>query len=112
MTSQITENNGRITKIYYCPHLKTLNSIYRKPNVGMALAAKKDFPDINFKNSFMVGDSLSDMIFGKRMKMKTVFIGNDINMPRRHPRLIDLIFVNLFNFANYLNTTENEKIIS
>jgi len=45
-----------------------------KPNPGMALQAQQDFPDIDFKKSVMVGDSLSDMEFGLRLGMKTVLV--------------------------------------
>jgi HAD superfamily hydrolase (TIGR01662 family) len=47
----------------------------RKPDIGMALQAKKIFPEIDFSKSIMVGDSSSDMEFAKRAGMKTVFVG-------------------------------------
>ncbi|MBK9733068.1 MAG: HAD family hydrolase [Chitinophagaceae bacterium] len=68
---------GRIDAVYYAPQLKSENSEYRKPNIGMALQAKKDFPEIDFSKSIMVGDSMSDIEFGKKAGMKTVFILND-----------------------------------
>ena len=40
----------------------------------MALAAKNDFPEIDFAKSVIIGDSLSDMQFGERAGMKKVFI--------------------------------------
>ena len=60
--------------IYFSPHLAEENNVMRKPNPGMALAAKKDFPEIEFEKSVMVGDSQSDIQFGKNVKMKTVYI--------------------------------------
>ena len=42
----------------------------------MALKSKNDFNDINFNKSFMIGDQLSDMEFGKNLGMKTVLIGS------------------------------------
>jgi len=36
----------------------------------MALKAKLDFPSIEFKKSIMIGDSESDMIFGKTLGIK------------------------------------------
>ncbi len=74
MLIQITKANGHIDKVYYCPKLKTENPPCRKPNTGMALQAQSDFPEIDFKKSIIVGDSISDMEFGKRLGMKTVFI--------------------------------------
>jgi len=65
---------GKIDAVYYCPELATDNPDCRKPNVGMALQAKKGFPDIDFEKAVMVGDSVSDMEFGMRLGMITVFI--------------------------------------
>lgn len=73
MQVEIENRGGRIDKIYYCTDLSN-ESKNRKPNSGMALQAKKDFPDIEFEKSIMVGDSQLDMEFGNRLGMKTIFI--------------------------------------
>lgn len=68
----------KIDKIYYCPHdyEKEICNC-RKPKIGMALQAKEDFPDIDFRNSIMVGDSFSDIKFGKNAGMKSFLLGNE-----------------------------------
>jgi D-glycero-alpha-D-manno-heptose 1-phosphate guanylyltransferase len=68
---------GKIDRVYYCPHLASVNSKCRKPDTGMAEQAKTDFPDIDFNKSFMIGDSSSDMEFGIRLRMITVKIGKE-----------------------------------
>ena len=68
-------SGGRIDSIYHAPQLAEENSIMRKPNIGMALQAKEEFPSINFKKSIMVGDSISDMEFAKNANMFSVLIG-------------------------------------
>lgn len=70
----LVENGISIDGIYYCPHLATDNCNCRKPNTRMAEMAKHDFPEIDFEKSIMVGDSLSDLFFGKRCGMKTAYI--------------------------------------
>ena len=102
MRSEISKNGGRIDAIYFCPFLDEDHSIMRKPNIGMALKARKDFPDIRFKRSVMVGDSLSDMIFGKRLGMKTVFAGSDQRLISGNAFLIDLAYPDLLMFASAL----------
>jgi len=77
MLSQIEAHNGKIDKVYYCSELAHTNPACRKPNTGMALQAQADFPEIDFSKSVMVGDSDSDMEFGKRLGMHCVRIGND-----------------------------------
>jgi histidinol-phosphate phosphatase family protein len=75
LLSEITSLSGRIDKIYYCTAVDNCAEC-RKPNIGMGLKAKSDFPEIEFSKSIMVGDSISDMEFGKNLGMKTVFIGD------------------------------------
>jgi HAD superfamily hydrolase (TIGR01662 family) len=103
MLSEIRKSGGKIDAVYFCPSLIEEHSVMRKPNVGMALQARKDFSVIRFKQSVMVGDSLSDMVFGKRLKMTTVFICTDKKIIAENSRLIDLTYPDLFSFASDLS---------
>lgn len=76
MIAEIEKYGGHINKVYYCTDINN-NSPNRKPNIGMALQAKTDFPEIDFFRSVMVGDSVSDMEFGFNVGMKTVTINQD-----------------------------------
>ena len=78
LVDKINISGGRIDRIYTCPHDYEDNCNCRKPKIGMALLAKKDFPEIDFKKSIMVGDSESDMIFGQNIGMTTVMISNSL----------------------------------
>ncbi len=102
MLQEANEAGGRIDKVYYCGELASTRSFYRKPAVGMGLLARKDFPQICFSHSVMVGDTLSDMRFGKRLKMHTVLIGSDLSLAREYPRMVDLGFADLNGFLHYL----------
>lgn len=104
MLESVRTAGGRIDKVYYCPHIKESGSFMRKPNIGMGLLARKDFPDIHFSRSVMVGDSLSDMRFGKRLGMRTVFISQDMKEIRSNACLIDQAFPDLCAFAKSLST--------
>ena len=97
--NKVSECGGRIDKIYFCPDLASACSFNRKPNIGMALQAKKDFANIRFNRSLMVGDSLSDMKFGKHAGMTTVLVGNDYDVPRKYPHLVDYCYSTLHEFA-------------
>lgn len=74
MISNLKKTGGKIDKVYFCPHNRHENCGCRKPAIGMALKAKEDFPAISFEKSIMVGDSLSDIEFGKNAGMLTVHI--------------------------------------
>jgi len=73
MRNIVAENGGKIDKVYAAT-ATTDNDHNRKPNTGMGLQAQEDFPQIDFKRSVMIGNSLSDMEFGKRLSMHTVFL--------------------------------------
>ncbi len=102
MIREIGAAGGRIDRVYHCPALESEGSFLRKPNVGMALRARKDFPSISFKRSVMVGDSLSDMLFGRRLKMFTVLLASDPAMIRSGHGLVDRVFPDLAAFAGSL----------
>jgi D-glycero-D-manno-heptose 1,7-bisphosphate phosphatase len=71
MLREIISHGGRIDKIYYCTAIDE-NDINRKPNVGMALQAKSDFPKIDFSKSVMIGDQNSDMVFAQKLGLKGI----------------------------------------
>lgn len=77
MSGEIEAAGGKLTKCYFAPELKQENSSLRKPNSGMALQAAKDYEGIDFAKSVMVGDTDSDIEFGKRLGMKTVRVKTD-----------------------------------
>lgn len=102
MSSEISKYGGRIDAVFYCGALEREKSINRKPNIGMALQSRKLFPEIRFRQSLMVGDSLSDMIFGKRLGMKTVFISAHLPQIRKGFRTINYVYPDLRSFAEAL----------
>ena len=103
MLKEASQANGRIDRVYHCADLADSNSFYRKPAPGMGLMAKKDFPAISFRRSVMVGDTLTDMLFGKRLHMYTVLIDVTADIPRRFPRLVDFRFGSLHDFSLFLS---------
>lgn len=74
MYRKVMDAKGRIDAVYFCPKLASENPICRKPEAGMAYQAQRNFPEINFKKSVMVGDSLSDMGFGSKVGMWNVLV--------------------------------------
>ena len=58
----------------------------------------------------MVGDSLSDLVFGKRLKMHTVHISDNCEEARQHPNRIDLRFASLLEFAKYMEYEKDRKV--
>ncbi|GHS85331.1 hypothetical protein FACS1894201_04910 [Bacteroidia bacterium] len=103
MVDEVAQAGGRIDAVFFCKDLQHSGSWYRKPNIGMGVLAKKQFPEIRFKQSIMVGDAISDMIFGKKLGMQTAFISDDNAATatdiRSNARRIDAVYPSLYNFA-------------
>jgi histidinol-phosphate phosphatase family protein len=95
MKEEVTKNGGRIDASFYCTYLASENHPDRKPSTGMGLKAKAAFPEIDFSKSVMVGDSLSDLVFGKSLGMITVFINEENDTPE----IADFRFNSLRAFA-------------
>lgn len=106
MTKAIFQNYGRIDKIYYCTDVLDYSE-NRKPNVGMAKKAKKDFPNIDFNKSIIVGDSISDMLFGKKLGMLQVLVNSDLKSINGSKHF-DFYFQSLFSFSNCI--VKNNKL--
>ena len=99
MVSEIAKLGGRIDHIFYCTDLDN-NSINRKPQPGMALQAKEQFPNIDFAKSIMVGNRTSDMEFGRNAGLHTVFLATTHPETAYPNPLIDYRFNHLLEFAN------------
>jgi histidinol-phosphate phosphatase family protein len=82
LLNTLKNRNITIDAIYCCPHLEESNSYFRKPDIGMAQQAQKEFPEIDFKKSLMIGDSLTDILFGRRCGMLTALV--DASLPPLH----------------------------
>jgi histidinol-phosphate phosphatase family protein len=111
MTDSIEKNGGRIDKTYYSPFLESEHHPTRKPAPGMALQAKKDFPDIRFHHSIMAGDSISDMVFCKNLGMTTVFISNDMKLCREHYDIINYCFPSLYGLAEMIEKSSSQTTL-
>lgn len=101
MTNAIETAGGRIDSIYFCTDLED-SSPNRKPNTGMGLQAQKDFPAIDFSKAIMIGNTLSDMQFGRQLGMFTVFLKTTRpETPVPHP-FIDTVYNDLLSVAKAL----------
>jgi D-glycero-D-manno-heptose 1,7-bisphosphate phosphatase len=74
MLNTVIKHNGRIDKIYVATNLKDSVDNIRKPLPFMGYQAKQDFPTIDFSKSIMIGDTNSDLLFGKNLGMKTILV--------------------------------------
>jgi D-glycero-D-manno-heptose 1,7-bisphosphate phosphatase len=76
MQRKLSVDFDLIDKIYFCPCLEVDNCNCRKPKTGMLENAKLDFPDMKIEDSFLVGDSDSDIIAGKKFGLTTIKVSS------------------------------------
>lgn len=77
MNNEVYKAGGKIDKCYFAPNLRGAEDDMRKPGSAMAELAKMEFPEIEFSRCIMVGDTDSDIRFGKNLGMKTVRIRSE-----------------------------------
>ena len=73
LNERLARSGAHIDSFYFCPHNKGQCNC-RKPLPGLFEQAQKDFPEIRPETSLIIGDSLSDIEFGKNLGLKTIFI--------------------------------------
>lgn len=103
MLEELSNHGVQVAAVYFCPHRADENCSCRKPQIGLALQAQKDFPAIDFSKSIMVGDALSDMQLGRNCGMKTVFLTKGKTNASDLPLgMADKQFDCLIDFAKYV----------
>jgi D-glycero-D-manno-heptose 1,7-bisphosphate phosphatase len=73
---ELATRGAHIDAFYFCPHDQDQCNC-RKPLPGLFQQAQADFPGITPATSAMIGDSWSDVEFGRRLGMFTIFIDGD-----------------------------------
>lgn len=101
MIKEFENAGGRIDAVYFCSDLDD-NSPDRKPNPGMGKKAIEHFPEIDPNKSIMIGNTLSDMGFGRNLGVNTVFLTTTRPEVDTTDARIDIIASSLIDFANRL----------
>jgi D-glycero-D-manno-heptose 1,7-bisphosphate phosphatase len=75
----INDRTGNfIDDFLFCPHLHEDNCGCRKPKEGLFLKAAENYV-VDFNRSWMIGDSISDLIPARNLGIKTIYIGTEAN---------------------------------
>lgn len=103
MLFKMEQANVYIDNVYYCPHYEDECNYCRKPNAGLAYEAKKDDANINLEKSIIIGDSESDMLFGKNSGMRTVGIGEGLK------HVADIVVKDVYGFYTLMERYKMTK---
>lgn len=101
MSKEIIEAKGKITDIFYCPHLASENCSCRKPKPGMLLEAAKKYK-ITLSKTFFIGDSKTDIQAGIAAGTKTIFLSNSSKNKIDQTIGSDYIFQNLRKATDFI----------
>lgn len=114
METVLGRENAYLDKIYYCPHhpesgfpgeVKSLKieCDCRKPNVGMVNKAVEEL-NIDLAQSWMIGDSETDLICGKTAGCKTILL----NQNNEKNQYADYVFTDLLSAVNFIFEEKNK----
>ena len=104
---QIQPSGAKIVKTYVCPHGMDSNCDCRKPKPGLLLQATEKY-DIDLKNSWMIGDRLTDIHTGKNAGTKTILVqtGTVTEAPEA-----DFVAKDLLEAAKYISDKDSSSSI-
>lgn len=83
LKNYLKQSNTYVDSIYYCPHIPEQNCDCRKPRPGLIFEACQDF-DIDLKNSYFIGDSISDLDAAGNAGCKGILL-------KQHQNLFELV---------------------
>jgi D-glycero-D-manno-heptose 1,7-bisphosphate phosphatase len=66
---------GRIRHVYYCTHRAEDDCLCRKPRPGLLLDAQAEY-HFNFKDTFLIGDSESDLRAAQAVGCPAILVSN------------------------------------
>lgn len=105
LQATLRDRGAHVDAFYFCPHDEN-ECDCRKPLPGMFEQARRDFPEIEVATSLMIGDSFSDVEFGRRLGMQTVLIDGSAERQKpgaeRARAMADLHFSSLISAVDYV----------
>jgi D-glycero-D-manno-heptose 1,7-bisphosphate phosphatase len=111
MLREVKKAGGEITESFYCIHKKEDNCNCRKPKTGLLEKAAKKY-GIDTGDTYFIGDSEADVIAGKKMGSKTIFVlsgktsEEEIKGFSEKP---DYVFKDLLEAVNWLLAKESRR---
>lgn len=94
MIAELKKTGATIHDVAYCPHKPKAGCACRKPNSKLIVDLSKKYT-IDLPKSYMVGDTDTDIIAGKKAGTKSVFLG-------KHDPLADAVFPDLISAVDWI----------
>ncbi|RKJ60209.1 HAD family hydrolase [Butyricicoccus sp. 1XD8-22] len=94
MMAELRRVGAVVHDVAYCPHKPKEGCLCRKPNSKLIEDLAKKY-DVELEKSYMVGDTDTDILAGKKAGTKTVFIGDDDG-------LADAVYPDLYSASEWI----------
>ncbi|MBT4376303.1 HAD family hydrolase [archaeon] len=103
LVRHLKKHGIKIEQTYFCPHAPKEECLCRKPNVDLLYQAKGDY-NINFEESYFIGDKNTDILAGKKVGCKTLLVltGETKNHLEARKCSPDFIAKNLLDAARWV----------
>ena len=104
MLKDIEKADGRVTKVYYCTHLKEARCACRKPKAGLLKQAAREFK-FSLKGAYFIGDTIRDVLTAHAAGCKSILVltGKDkLANQKNWEAKPDFIFKHLLAAAKFL----------
>ena len=111
MMDAIVKAGGRIEDVYYCIHRSEDACACRKPKTGLLERAARKH-GIDCARTYIIGDSLVDVLAGKAMGCRTIFVRSGkttVKEARQWSDKPDYVFANLLEAVRWLLAKEERK---
>lgn len=116
LVREMSKQGAQIDDIYYCPHHPDegddhfrIDCECRKPKPGMILKAVEEH-HIDLKQSYMIGDRYKDVVFAKKLKLKSGLVltgygkGEYTYQKKMWSEMPDFIGENLLDIAHIIES--------
>jgi histidinol-phosphate phosphatase family protein len=104
MLKGFSEAGILIQKIYFCPHSDAEKCDCRKPKPGMLKRAETEL-GVDMEHSFMIGDSVADILAGAQAGVKTILLTELDNFPT----MADHAAKNLLSAVDWIKRQEDQR---
>ena len=101
MEKELSKKEAFLDAVYYCPHHPDVGCYCRKPNPGMLKQAAHDL-DIDLKESYIIGDKMTDLVPGIKMGCKTILVLTGRGKSVKINKNIDYIASDLYAAAKWI----------
>ena len=100
MQAELEKIGVSFAVVAYCPDAPEVECDCRKPSTGMMRMILPKVPDINFGESWMIGDKMADVGFGKGIGVKTAWVRSRYSDDAQAQQEgADMIVDSLYEFA-------------